>query len=94
MKKVYKYELPVEGGPQAVTLPRGAKILHFGHQGDPAMICIWALINPSEPTTIDKMFYVAGTGHELPEPSRWVFAATINLFPIPLVWHVFQELIR
>lgn len=94
MKKVFKYDLPVEGGPQTVFMPRGSQILHIGHQGDPAMVCIWALVHTGEPAAIAKTFYVVGTGQELPEPSRWTFVGTVNYHPVPLVWHVFQEAIK
>ena len=94
MKKVFKFELPVEGGPKDVMMPRGAQILHIGHQGDPNTVCIWAMVNIDEPTTMAKTFYVIGTGHEFPEPARWKFVGTVNYHPIPIVWHVFQEAIR
>lgn len=94
MKKIFKYELPVIGGPNAIMMPRGAQILHIGHQGDPERICIWALIDPNEPTDMAKTFYIVGTGHELPEPARWTFLGTVNLHPMPLVWHVFIEAIK
>ena len=93
MKKVFKYELPV-GGPQTVVMSRGAQILHIGHQGDPAVVCIWALVDIYEPTDIDKTFYVVGTGHEIPEPAKWTYVGTANYHPVPLIWHVFQEIIR
>lgn len=94
MKKVFKYDLSVEGGPHQIFMPPGAEILHVGHQGDPAMVCIWALVDIYQEDTVSKLFYVVGTGHELPEPSRWTFVGTVNYHPVPLVWHVFQEAIR
>ena len=91
MKTIFKYELPVEGGPKDIMLPRGAQVLSFDHQGDPSSVCMWALVNPDEPTKMAKTFYVVGTGHELPEPSKWTYMATVNYHPVPLVWHIFTE---
>lgn len=75
-------------------MPRGAKVLHVGHQGDPETVCIWAQVRADEPTTMAKTFYVVGTGHDIPEPSRWEFIGTVNLHPIPLIWHIYTEAIR
>lgn len=94
MKKVFKYDLPVAGGPQDVFMSRTAKILHVGHQGDPNSVCIWALVDAYEPAEMAKTFYVVGTGHDIPDAARWTHLATVNYHPVPLVWHVFQEKIR
>lgn len=93
MKQVYKYDLAIEGGPSDIMMPRGAAILHVGHQGDPEVVHIWAMVDVSEPTTILKTFYVVGTGQDIPEPSRWQHIGTV-VFAVDLVWHVFQETIR
>lgn len=94
MKTVYKYDLSVEDGPTDIMMPRGAQILHVGHQGNPAAVCIWVLVDMDEPTTIAKTFYVVGTGQAIPDSSRWKHIGTVVYHPVPLVWHVFQEVIK
>lgn len=67
----------------AVSLPKGAQVVHVGMQG--TKICIWSLVNPGKSTVL-RQFIVAGTGHVV--RSDAVYVGT-TMDP-PYVWHVFE----
>ncbi len=92
MKKVYKYELTIHAGVLKMMLPKGTQILHYGHQGDPNIICIWALVDIHEKGQVEYSFHVVGTGHQIDGWENWSWVATVNYHPVPLVWHIFTLL--
>lgn len=80
MKTVYKYL--IDGG--EMQLPRGAKVLTAGIQGE--NIYIWAEVDPNE-ILEHRTFRVFGTGHILPENKCYI----ATLFDWEgFVWHVYE----
>ena len=64
-KVIYKYHFKYYHK-NVIELPRGAKILHIGTQGDGNFM--WALVDPNLPSD-DKVFYCIPTGGNVPELS-------------------------
>ncbi|TDP97660.1 DUF7352 domain-containing protein [Labedaea rhizosphaerae] len=56
---IWKYRL--EGGPQQLVLPVGAKVVHIGEQDMRPML--WASVDPNEKRVEPRLFHVIGTGH-------------------------------
>lgn len=94
MNVIYKYPLiPLEIN--KLQIPYNSRILTVGLQG--IDLFLWILVD-TESVDVEKSFYIAGTGKELPEsfhPNKldgpktdfvYVGTAVGNLF----VWHVFQ----
>jgi hypothetical protein len=80
MKTVYKYKI----GTGELQLPRGAKVLTAGIQGED--IFIWAEVDDSA-LPEHRSFYVYGTGHLIPD--RACYIGTVfdwNGF----VWHIYE----
>ena len=79
MRKIWKFNLVPE-----IVMPKGAKILSIGTQG-PDM-CIWALVDPEEATET-RCFWLAGTGHDVPEFCKFIGRITQG----PFEWHIFES---
>lgn len=85
-RTVWKYEIEVKGTPSAVDMPRGAVIVHVGHQG-PAQVTFWAEVDV-DARIETRRFEVVGTGHRVRDGLRYVGTT----MPIPeLVWHLYEE---
>lgn len=85
--KVYKYEL--ERGEGSITLPFGAKVLHFGEDGN-QYVCVWALVDPESELTEDFHYEIYGTGHPVPDNEDLKHKGTV-VTASGLVWHLFQK---
>ena len=91
MKKIFKYELPVDDT-VIVDMPKGARPLHVDVQrGVPY---IWALVDPQH-ESVKHLFRVAGTGHQIADKQSENYLGTFFLlFGAPvkeqLVFHVFD----
>ena len=70
-----------------VKMPRGAKVLHAGGQGEE--LCVWALCDPEAPTE-ERRFDVYGTGHPCPA-DLGPYVGTALLGNGSLVLHVFER---
>ncbi len=87
MKIIYKYPIGPEGE-CTVMMPRGAKVLSYQNQEETA--CIWALVDPDEPTQ-PKRFYLVGTGYEMQyNPSALRFIGTALFQGGIYVNHLFE----
>lgn len=81
---IWKFELAPEDR-QSVIMPRGARIISAGAQGD--RICVWAVVDPLR-ATHPRGFLIVGTGHAL-NSEGWDFVDTVQLADGALVFHVF-----
>lgn len=92
---MYKYALANSrniNGPQLglyeIELPKGAKPLHIGLDGE-SQLCIWAMVNPEEKKTEGFQYRRLGTGWDLPPEAtldkHW---CSVNVFG--LIWHFFH----
>jgi hypothetical protein len=86
MKKIYKYEIPVDGEKHVFDIPWPAYIVHVNHQGRMVSVCIWAEVQDDQPP-VQKWFQVFGTGHEVPDNASYIGTAVVTP---NLVWHVFE----
>ena len=86
MRKVFKYDIPVDDRP-SVSLPKGAQILSIGAQG--LNIKLWALVDPAETVIEVHQLRVAGTGHVVVD-SDLAFLGTVIFHDGALVFHVFE----
>lgn len=85
---VHKYEVPF--GESALTLPRGAELLHVATQPkDPQGtegVFVWALVDPDASHTIMQIGYFA-TGEPIPAGAEYIGTAITP--DKTFVWHVF-----
>ncbi len=82
-KRVLKYALKADDGPQPLRLSEGAEVVHVA--GQRGAVCLWAL----EPKSVKVMryFQLVGTGWEIDLPlAGYVGTAHVGDF----VWHVFE----
>jgi hypothetical protein len=83
MKTIYKYPIQITDE-QEIQVHGEADVLHAGldPQGTP---CIWAMVDPSQPTAPLSVL-VVGTGNPMPYvPYRHLSSFVQG----PFVWHVF-----
>ena len=95
MKTVHKYGIGEVSN--SVQMPKGARILHVGGQGDE--VCIWASVDTERLKEL-RHFRIYGTGQEFPDDfeeddpyrakygDRYIGTAFCGRF----VWHVFERL--
>jgi hypothetical protein len=101
---VWKYELAFRAGWQTIELPIGAKILDVAFQGDPFLLHLWALVDPTTDSKEERSFAIYGTGHELEAGVAVEHVATAHhsvmtgwhgTWADPLagayVWHLFER---
>jgi len=88
---VWKYTLdPADfrGGFIALDMPHGARVISVAEQfGEIAM---WALVDP-QAEKIKREFYVAGTGHLVPDETQGSYVGSAQLSGGVLVFHVFER---
>ncbi|HET8661080.1 MAG TPA: hypothetical protein VFM55_19045 [Micromonosporaceae bacterium] len=84
---VWKYEVEANGRDNAITMPKGARILHVEHQdARPSVVTFWAEVDPAAEREL-RTFVVVGTGHPVPDGARYV--GTDCVLPT-LVWHLYE----
>lgn len=93
MNTIWKYNLydyiQAEGGINTrieIVMPQGAFPLAVQDQkGQP---CLWALVDPATEYTVTRVFYIVGTGMDVPdEAERYVGTWQSG----PFVFHLFAE---
>ena len=85
IRRIYKYTLKLQDE-QDVSMPLGAVLLSIQEQH--GNLTVWAHVDPSEKTMVDKRFRIYGTGHDIDwEDGRLHYAATVQSGA--MVWHVF-----
>lgn len=85
-KVVYKYPLDALG-PNKVTLPMDARIVHVGIQGED--VCLWAEHHTETDkisVTHERTFDIYGTGWGIPETAEHIGTVMRG----PYVWHVYE----
>jgi hypothetical protein len=87
MKVVYKYAVSPHNG-KAVELPRPAKIVKVGMQGDTLMLWAEHGVPDANTSHVTRHFDVFGTGHPIPEDAVHVG----TFFDGPFVWHVYETM--
>ncbi len=85
MSRIYKYPLQINDA-IAVELPAGSVPLCVQMQGDTP--CLWATVDPDTERTEQRVFRIAGTGHDLGAVGRYL--NTFQMFGGGLVFHVFE----
>lgn len=85
-KKVWKFPVR-QGDAQAIALPLGANIVHFG--SDPAAVgfAMWAEVDPAAEQA-DRSFMLVGTGWDVPSGCRHLGTTIVG----PFVWHLYEVL--
>lgn len=84
MERIYKYPLSLASGVQSVTLPEGAKVIHFGIQGD--VPCIWARVDPFATAQQTRYFWALGTGSDVKDNLKHIGTVLHGAY----VWHLFE----
>lgn len=84
MDKIYKYPLYLAAGIQYVSMPQGARIVHFAMQDDQP--CMWARVDPLA-AMLQREFWILGTGHDISDNLKHIGTTLHGAF----VWHLFEE---
>ncbi len=86
---VWKYTLNEGNAITRLTMPKGARVLTAAWQGRD--LCIWALVDPSEPRET-RRFVVHVTGGQIEDVASLAYVGTVhsNDGGSPLVLHVFE----
>jgi hypothetical protein len=87
MVTVWKYPVTIIDD-WTISLPAGAQVLTVANQGEQA--CLWALVDPSQPTTERRRFRIAGTGHPIGTSDDLRYINTFQLMAGALVFHLFE----
>ena len=83
MKKIWKYQFPVEQDKIVQAVPQGLIPLHVGAQyGD---VCLWVEVYDSAPL-VRQSWYIIGTGWEVPDKATYLGTAIVGSF----VWHLYD----
>ncbi len=73
---------------QEITLPEGARILHFGNQHE--FLTIWAEVD-LDALPVKRHFQIVATGGNFPEP-EYHYIGTALMAGGNYVWHLYEEL--
>lgn len=88
---IYKYEIPNIGVRNTLTMPEGARIVHFAEQISALHVgsglCVWAQVDKNQPLEA-RDFVIKGTGHLIEEGLVYVATAQSG----PYVWHLHEVL--
>jgi len=86
MKTIHKYEIDITDTP-VVSMPKFAKVRHFGVQNGKAFI--WCEVDTDSPV-VDHEFKLFGTGHPIINKynSEMKYLGTIQLNGF--VWHLYR----
>lgn len=88
-RKIFKYQIPkleCEYGWITIEMPEDAEVISVQTQN--GIGCIWAIVNEYNPGE-NKLFYVAGTGQELPLIEDLKFIGTFQ--QSNFAWHLFER---
>jgi hypothetical protein len=98
VKTVFKYPLAITDGLQQVVMPGQSRIVHVGNQDE--LPTLWAEVQVDEDLRPAlgsaaegrrmerRTFFIAGTGHHVPEPSEHV--GTVLTQGGRYVWHIYE----
>jgi hypothetical protein len=92
MKSIWKFPLQVLDV-QDVAMPIGAEILSLQVQPHPmntGVPCIWALVDPDEPSKCWRTVRIFGTGHPMPD-NPGTYIGTFQIYGGAMVFHAFID---
>lgn len=89
-KAVYKHSIPVDDQVHEIELADNSNLVLVGHQGDVNRIVLW-FEEPQIERTRVRRFKVFPTGHLVPV-SSYMHVGSVIMYPLPLVWHVYEVL--
>jgi hypothetical protein len=91
MRKIFKYNVPVDDNVTTLKMPMDADIVHVASQnGDPTSVQFWAYVFPDN-EQVERNFVVVGTGHNIPDVNVEYLGAAI-CYGGQLVWHLLELL--
>jgi hypothetical protein len=85
MKRIFKYEVPVDNQVHEIELPTGQPILHVDCPDGYGAVYLWAVFDPDLGVT-KRRFQVVGTGQPLPDGGTPIASALAQ----PFVWHLIE----
>ena len=88
MKTIHKYQLTQTSSERTMTveMPQFHEIVRLDLQNN--VITIWAIVD-TDTQLYKETFHIFGTGHRIPEHSKFEYVGTI--FQFGFVWHIFHE---
>lgn len=90
-RRMFRHAVPVDSNSHPVSLSgevrRVAAVHWVPGSGVGPEVEFWAENDPAAPGR-ERLFQVFGTGHPLPENSRW--RGTTERTPEGLVWHLYE----
>ena len=98
MRKIFKYStrmgaIPYIGKDLHVEMPLNARILKVRVLQDTDLLLIWAMVDPDETNSEQRVIMIVPTGAPVPEfpGENWKALYIDTIFDIPFVWHIFQK---
>ncbi len=85
-KVIYKYQFRITSVVH-VSMPEGAKVLHFGNQHE--RLTIWVEVDTDAPI-VEKRFWVIGTGQMIPDTVELNYVGTASFNDGRLIWHLYE----
>lgn len=93
MRTIWKFPLPMAVAGEPLSMPRGARIVHFDIQYSgpldngprPGVPTLWVEVDPDQAAE-PRQFVIIGTGHEIPADGQHVGSYQAE----PFVWHVYE----
>lgn len=90
MKAIWKFPFHISDT-VIIEMPKGARILPYVAYAGNGMMVVWAEVNADKDAPKeDKILYVVGTGHPMPE-SLLAYIGTV-ITNEALVWHCYERL--
>lgn len=86
METIWKFKLSAVDR-NHFSIPNHAKFLHAGEQA--GQMCMWFLVDPDAPSK-DRYFRILPTGGKC-DPPTMKFVATVGMWNMQCVWHIFEE---
>jgi len=98
MQTIHKYSIPIDEDYAVLTLPKWAKLLHFGEQpglnGPASTLQLWAEVDTDEKVIEKHMVYVVPTGRPIPNKGIGLkYHGTVQMqgFGAPFVLHLYVK---
>ena len=87
-KRIFKYPLQITDE-QTVEMPLEAIILCVQIQQEEP--CLWALVDPTLPSTTRRKIRIIGTGQPIFDVDKLIYIDSIQQLGGKFMWHVFED---
>lgn len=86
IKKVWKYNIPVNDSEHVIDMPYGARFVHAECQKS-HVVSLWFEVDSEIAFKQARIFTIYGTGHPIPDTFEHIATVKDGMF----MWHVYEE---